>query len=330
MKTKIILKVKANQSGFSLMEIIASLAISALFVALSASVVRDIFQITEKDKQQLDAETDLTFATRYLTGVLKDAGPSFNSIKGNLDDNNLEFFDLLHDVSTVGWDKKYTTRTLTLDPTKGRLDFFFIVNSNDQIDQIFYTPLDAYVPPDPVESMDASATLTYSALNKDDAISKYNPGIWKENNLILLKVPIPLRFISVDGSVNMDSPPREHTFLGRVSGNNLAADNFLDHAYKTHPIDNSPVESADTFLRTVPTVGGASPVIEVINVNAYKVSLVKRGAQNKYDLYSYRYANGAYTMPFMIAANIKTVTFKREIVGLPLIGVRIAIEKLSK
>ncbi|MNT22441.1 hypothetical protein D3C72_1578230 [compost metagenome] len=236
----------------------------------------------------------------------------------------------MHDVSTVGWDKKITTRTLTLDPTKGRLDFFFIVNSSDQIDQIFYTPLDAYVPPDPVEAMDASAKLTYSALNKDNAISKYNPTIWKDNNLILLKVPIPLRYVSVDGTVNMDSASREHTFLGRVSGNDLVSDSFVDHAYKTHPIDNSSVPTADAFLKTVPTVGGASPVIEVINVKAYKVSLVKRGAQNKYDLYTYRYANGAYTMPFMIAANIKTVTFKREIIGLPLIGVRVAIEKLSK
>jgi len=316
-----------NNRGFSLTEVIISMGLMAVFVALAGSIVKDIYVLTEKDKNQLDAETDLTFAMRYLGGVFKDAGPSFNNVKGNLDDNGREFFDQLFDVSTALWDEEDPdrTRTFTMDPTKGRLHFYFYTNSSDQVDPLFYNPIDAYKPVAPIMDQNSSAALDYLNFNNGNAVSKYAPDIWKDGNLILLKVPVPLRFVATDGTVNMYNPAREHSMLGTVVGANLIPDTFATHAYTTHPIDNSPITSTDIFLKKVPTVGGASPVVEVLAVKGYRISLVPRGKY--YDLYSYQYKNGNFEKPLMIAANIKKVVLRREEVSLPLITVRVSIEK---
>lgn len=316
-----------NNAGVTITEMLAATALLSIFMMLTGSVVKDIFVLTEKNKSHLSAQTDLSFATRYLSKLFKDAGPSFNSVKGNPDDNGREFFDLLNDVSTVGWANADLTRTLTLDPSLNHFHFVFLTNNPDQTDQVFYNSIDAYAMPDPVEEMSSSSPLTYLGVNNASAISKYAPRVWTENNLLMMKVPIPLRYVAVDGSINMTSPPREHYFLGRVKGDDLTLDSFAGYSYTTHPITNLSVPNADNFLRTVPTVGGASPLIEVVAVRGYRISLQKRGSSSKYDLYSYEYRTGAFTSPFLIATDIKTVTLQRDSVGLPLVSIKVSIEK---
>lgn len=325
MKTKLSLRTKFN-SGATLVEVLVSLGLLGIFAALSASVVKDIYDLTEKDKKQLVSQTDLTFAMGYLSGLFKDSGPSFGVIRGNTDNFGREFFDLINDVSTVSWSDPDLTRTLSLDPALGRYDFVFLVNDPKHTDQIYYNPIAAYQMPEPVEDMNSSQPLNYIAINNGSAISTNYSDIWTAGRLLLMRIPIPLRYVGLDGSINMNLAPREHSFLGKVVGNDLAQETLGGFTYTTHPITNNAVPSADVFLRTTPSVGGASPIIEVAAVKAIKISLVRRGSTDHYDLFSYIYSGGVFTNQFLFATNIKSVTFKRESVGLPLVGIKITAE----
>lgn len=316
-----------NTNGFSLVEMMVGVAISSAFVLMAASIVKDISTLTNKDKNQLSSETDISFAMGYLSRVFRDAGPSFNNIKGNLDINGKELFDQISDTSTVGWSEKDVTRTLTLSPLLNRFEVSFLVNDSSQVDQVFYDPVKAYSVGGPVESMEASSTLTYLSLNNANIIGKYAPNVWKQGNLLMLRTPIPLRFVAANGAVVMSTPPREHTFLGVVNGDELKLDAFGGHTYGTHPVNNRSVPTADNFLRTIPTVGGASPIVEVFAVKGVKLELKKNATLDQYDLYSSVYSNGAFINPFLIAPKVKSVTFKREFVGLPLISVKLIVDK---
>ncbi|GEM_PF-6668216 len=329
MKKKTLLKHR-SQNGFTLVEVILVTAMLAVFSILAGTILKDIYGLTQLNRDQLETETDLTFTMRYLSKLFKDAGPSFNYVIGNLDDSGREFFDQIDDVSTAGWSEAEFSRTLTLDPKKNRLHFYFLTFNADQKDQIYYNPVNAYQLPEPNMNMNVSAPLVYSALNNKNVVSKFAPDIWVNNNLLMLKVPIPLRYVAVDGTVNMNMAPRMHSFLGSVRGGDLAIDNFAGHVSSKHPVTNQVVPNVDTYLRTVPTVGGASPVIELVAVRGYRISLQKRSESNQYDLYSYEYHNGKFDRPFLIATKITSVSFKRESIGLPLIRINVAIEKSKR
>lgn len=329
MKKKTQLRIN-NRSGFTLVEVILVTAMLAVFSILAGTILRDIYGLTQLNRDQLETETDLTFTMRYLSKLFKDAGPSFNYVIGNLDDSGREFFDQIDDVSTAGWSQAEYSRTLTLDPKLNRLHFYFLTFNSDQKDQVFYNPVNAYRVPEPNMQMNVSAPLVYSALNNNNVVSRFAPDIWVNNSLLMLKVPIPLRFVAVDGTVNMNLPPRMHSFLGRVRGSDLTADNFAGHVSGNHPVTNLPVPNVDSFLRTVPTVGGASPVVELVALRGYRISLERRSQSNQYDLYTYEYHNGQFDRPFLVATKVNAVTFTRESVGLPLIRINVAIEKSKR
>ncbi len=319
-----------KNSGFTVVEVLVSAGLLAIFMVAASSILRDIYQISQKNKTQIESATDLSLSMRYLSSLLSASGPSYNNIKGNKDDNGYEFFDHIYDVSLAAWSKEEATRTLTLSVEKNKFDFFLIIQSEDQLDQIFYNPLDAYKPPEPVAEMDASATLEFEALNRGNVISKLSPNVWQESNLILMKVPVPLRYVAADGSVNMNMAPRQHSFLGIVKGNTLTQDTFGGHSYTTHPITNVNVPNADTFLRTVPTVGGSSPIIELTTVKAFRITLQKQPNTNYYDLYSYEYFNGQFINPFLIAPKVEKIVFTRESVGLNIVSIEMAIDNMKK
>jgi prepilin-type N-terminal cleavage/methylation domain-containing protein len=323
-------KAPANQAGFTLVEVMISTVILAIFVLAASSALKDIYTFTNKSRDQLEVETDLSFAMRYMGDLLKNAGPSFNNIKNNIDDSGSEFFDHIHDVSTAGWNPNLAKRTLTLSKASGHFDLVFLTYSPDQVDQIYYNPVDAYIPPEPTEDMDTSSVLKYAAFNQNSVISKFAPKVWIDGNILLLKVPIPLRYVAADATVNMMSAPREHIFLGKVKSADLEHETFAGYVRSTHPIDNTPVLSVDTFLRKVPTVGGASPIIEATLVKGWKISLIKNPQTTFYDLYSYEYLNGQFVKPFLIAAKVKSLELNRESVGLQVISVQLTIESDKK
>jgi prepilin-type N-terminal cleavage/methylation domain-containing protein len=320
----------SNKSGFTIVEVMVSTVILAIFILAASSALKDIYSFTNKGRNQLEAETDLSFAMRYLGDLLKNAGPSFNNIKNNKDNTGQEFFDHLHDVSTSGWSESLAMRKLTLSQATGNYNLVFLTYSPDQVDQIYYNPVDAYSIAEPNEDMDTSSALEYIGFNQNNVVGKFAPKVWTDGNMILVKVPIPLRYVAADATVNMGSPPREHIFLGKVTGEDLKQETFAGYVRNTHPINNSPVLDVNTFLRTVPTVGGASPVIEATAVKGWKISLQKNPQTPYYDLYSYQYINGQFVNPFFIAAKVKSLELIRESVGLQVISVQLTIDSDKK
>jgi prepilin-type N-terminal cleavage/methylation domain-containing protein len=320
--------VRNQNTGFSLVEVMVALALVSMFALLASTTLKDIYEMSKKATNQLDAETDLTFSIRYISKMMTKASPSFNNMKGNLDDNGFEFFDHIYDVPIQSWPDIEQTRTFTMSKDTNKTDLYFLTQSEAQLDQLYYNPPDAYDPIDAIEDMNTASPLKYAALNRGNVISKVIPKVWVEKALILLRVPIPLRYVAADGSVNMRVPPRSHIFLGKVESLDLTQDLFNGHIKNTHPVTNLVVPSADNFLRTVPSVGGASPIVEVIGVDAWKISLQKNPtATGQYDLYSYKYMNGQYTQPFLIAPKVKSVVFKRESVGLHMVNVKMVIQQ---
>lgn len=316
-----------NQNGFTLIEVTVSALVLAIFFFMSASILSDIQDLNSKTTKEVSAETELSFAVRYMTGLLRDAGNSYNTLRGVPDNNGREFFDYIYDIGSSYWSDDEKVRVLTLGPETNRFEFVLILNDKEQTEQIFYQPVTAYAPQNAPADMMASAPLRYVGINNASVVSSLYPNLWRNGRLIMMKVPTPLRYVAADASVNIENAPREHLFLGQVQGDDLVLQNLGGLVHTTHPLDNRPVLTADTFLRTIPTVGGASPIVKFDAVKAIRVSLRQTGENALRDLVVEEFVNGQFQNPFMVATAVRSVTFKRESISSPIIGVQIAIEK---
>lgn len=316
------------ERGFTLIEIIVVAGVAAVFLLLSASVLSDIQALKNQSQSEITAETDLSFAVGYMIGLLREAGNSYNSMSGVLDDEGQEFFDYYYDVPVDSWSEAEKSRILTLSPESGRLDLVLLLNVKGHDDQIFYQPIWAYAPQNAPADMSVSAPLNYVGINNGGVISSRYPEVWKNGQLFMLRVPIPLRYVAADATVNIESPPREHLFLGRVQQTDLVQETLGGIVHATHPVDNQPIPNPDRFLRTIPVVGGASPIVKMDPIRAVRIALrPDPSSQDSYNLYVEEYVNGAFGAPFMIATSVNAVVFQRVSVASPVIGVKISVNK---
>ncbi|MBX7232180.1 MAG: prepilin-type N-terminal cleavage/methylation domain-containing protein [Bdellovibrionales bacterium] len=313
-----------NNYGFTLIEIMIAVSMFVFFILSTASFLGDISLLTNKTIKKTEGETDLAISVMLINKVLNDAAPSFNLVKNNLDDYNREFFEYFSDVSTEGAEPNEVLRKLTLSEQSRRLDFTFAVYNRAQFELIHYSPMSAYAAVTPDPTMERSSPLTYVGINQGNILSSKYPELWQSNNLFLLRVPIQMRFVSVAGTVNMFTPPREYSFVGKIVNNELISDTDLQNRFYTkHPATGDPILSADAFFRNIPAVGGGSPLVLIQAIELVKISLVLNQTTSRYDLHFFRYTN-SNSVDTLIAPDIKEIVFKRESISRPVIQVTVS------
>lgn len=317
---------KKNQ-GFTLIEAMVALALTSFFVVNAMSLLGDINKLVAQTKETVSEETDLSLAVAMVGKAIHNVGPSFNLVTGNLDDNNREFFDFFPDMPMSG---AAATRTLTLSAAANRFNIVFAVQNLKQVEVVHYDPMSAYLAPTAIDTtMASSLALTYKGVDQGGIMSSNYPKFWVPNQYILMRVPIPLRYVSVAGTVNMATPPRELSYVGRVVAAPLglaalASDPFLaGRVYTTHPATLVSIPNADKFFRSIPTAGGASPLVLVEAIDFVKFELVLNSATGRYDLHSSKYVGGTYVSDILVSPDIKELVFKRDSVSRPIVSVQI-------
>jgi hypothetical protein len=163
-----------------------------------------------------------------------------------------------------------------------------------------------------------AASLSFVSLNRNAWVAAQRPGFWVANKTLMLDTPAKVRVVS-GGKVDLQIPPRSPTFIGSVAGQSLnpIPSNIASNIVTTHPETGAAINSADTFLRTVPSVGGGQSIIRLRAVKIIKYYIVKDTQTQGYkttpsSLYRVVYENGSFSQPQMLADKIDRFTLRRD------------------
>ncbi|MBX2993919.1 MAG: type II secretion system protein [Bdellovibrionaceae bacterium] len=302
-----------NQRGLTMIEVAIAMGISAVVLAVAMT---SLFQLTKNQNDlsnKVAATVDALLGENSIFVDLRNIEPSFNNVT-TLSDEGLAFFDFYPDVPEAMVKAKKRTITLSLS---GTTEFVFLQTDLGAGPMLVYDPVLAYDVGPPPNDPRTAASLSYSSLNKNGAVINQQPGLWSQGKTLLLDTPVRIR-PTVNGGIDLMTPPRSPIFVGRVSGNNLLSDTAINERLNTtHPGTGVLIQSPDLFLRTIPSMGGGSSYVRIRPVRIVRYYLEKQ-PDSKYPnaaiLKKTVYADGAYSAPFVIMDQIKTIQFQRETV----------------
>lgn len=299
-----------KQAGFSLVELMVSIAVTAIIGTILAGVVYESTKMQLQTKEQIEDSTDRLLGERIIFLDLKNIDPSFNVLQMR-DDSGKDFFDHIPDVPETFFGGN-ASRTITLK-ANGITEMKFLQADPIAGPLIIYDPVLAYSVGATPADFNTAASLTFVSLNQDDIVAKLRPEFWKNGRLLMLDTPARLRPV-VNDQVNLATPPRSPAFIGSVAGTQLPQNSEVARAMKTtHPLTGSQIGSADEFLRTVPSVGGGNAFVRLRAVRMIKYTFAKAGLGQ--GLYRSVYQDGKYNEPVLISDRLASATFYRRSVN---------------
>lgn len=329
--------------GFSLIEMVTVVGLSSLLVSLSFGVLlqlkKDSFALTNAiEKQQSKSEFQI-----FLNVTFSRVQHSFNLVN-QLDDNNKIFFDYTWDSPLLMISQTTAKREIIFSPTKLR-ELYFIESMDSIHPTITYDPVYAYkvtsLPNSPYES----ASFTYQGINSSISGTNFKVlsqkmSVWKKGQLFLLQSPIPIRRLtSTEIISNPQTPPRMLSFIGVVNADEsdlVPISGIQDIIFNKHPAreptaTNAVITSADQFFRSLPTSGGAAPIVTLTPIQIVKLSPQVDSPDNssiKIEKISYEgkiVSSGTSTLveskKVLVKDKLKSLTLKRATTNLPLIEI---------
>lgn len=304
-----------NNKGFSLTEIMVALGVASVAVGLVASTQISLIKDQIRMRKSLDANIDETLAERILFNDFNGLDPSYNNITVK-DDNGLSFFDFYPDIPESSL-KTRKDREISLS-LSGKTEFYILTQDRSAGSLLIYDPVMAYDVGPSSDDFNQAASLTFRSINRNNWVSAQRPGFWIANKTLMLDTPAKIRAIT-NGKVDLQIPPRSPIFVGTVSGVNL---NVLTGAFassisKLNPETGATIDSADAFLRNVPSVGGGQSIVRLRAVKIVRYSLEKDVQTKGYktapaNLYRSVYENGAFTSPVLLADKVDTFSLRRD------------------
>ncbi|NUM58762.1 MAG: prepilin-type N-terminal cleavage/methylation domain-containing protein [Bdellovibrionaceae bacterium] len=321
-----------NQRGLTLLEVLISLALVNLvtgmgFIALSY-LNKELSQIDKNIQNQGDK---ITVAKSFAI-LSKNIGYSFNNIKYD-DDNKLNFFDLMSDVSSMYYEKT-KTRSVKFSYDSKNNEIFFISTDFQKGKLMFYDPTYAYSFDDP-NDIDTSPIVSYEALNKEfkegSGYVKANTEAWIKDQLFLLITPVQLRKKELNKTVDFLNPPRFLSFVGIVNDKatdilKLDIDPFKSLFFNFNPMTEKDLKSPDDFFRELPTVGGSYPIVSLIPIKivSFKIYPKVSSQGGKYiDVYKIEYNGFKKKSETFVLGQLKSIEFYRRNISLPNIDVKL-------
>lgn len=335
---------KHNTQGFSLIEMVTVVALSGLLVSLSFGVLlqlkKDSFALTNAvEKQQSKSEFQI-----FLNVTFSKVQHSFN-LANNLDDNNKVFFDYTWDSPLFNSTGAAVQREIRFSATNLK-EIAFIEATDFTSSTITYDPVFAYKITTMSNSPYSSAQFAYQGLNSTisgtshKVLSQKLPA-WKKGQIFLLQSPIPIRRLasSTDIISNPQTPPRMVSFVGVVNEAEtdlLPIAGISDIVFNKHPArdpaaTNAVIQNPDQFFRSLPTSGGAAPMVTLTPIQIVKlISKVSSSDQAKITLEKVSYngkvvSNGSSSLQesrrILVKDNVKWLSLKRQSTNIPLIEI---------
>lgn len=305
-----------NQKGITLLEMVVGVALMGIMGLVAAS----FFVFSAKNKKQITEEVedkvDTILAERILQRDLKNSEPSFNNLLVP-DDYGRRFFDHFTDV--MDSESAEEPRTVTLE--MGRTTEFIFLAKNERMGgTMIYTPASAYRIGRPPANPMAAATLTFVSLNKDNIVKRSDPAgqgrYWQVGNVLMLDTPTSVRPLAESGP-DYSRPARSPIFLGVVEAEGptrlrpLSLLGLLDRSNPMYPTET--IDSEDQFLREVPPMGGAAPMVRLKVINMVKYYLQRDSVRaDRVNLYRATYKGHGFPAGQLIAQGVSKVEFSRK------------------
>ena len=300
----------SKQGGFSLVELLVSIAVTAIIGIILAGVVYESTRMQLQTKEQIEDSTDRLLGERIIFLDMKNIDPSFNVLQLR-DDTGKDFFDHIPDLPASFFGGN-ASRTVTMN-ANGIKEIKFLQADPVAGPLIIYDPVLAYSVGATPADFNTAATLTFVSLNQDDIVRKLRPEFWKDGRLLMLDTPARLRPV-IGNQVELTTPPRSPAFVGSVAGSQLPQNIEVARVMKTtHPLTGAQITSADDFLRTVPSVGGGNAFVRLRAVRMIKYTFAKAGSG--YGLYRSIYQDGKYNEPVLVSDRLASATFYRRSVN---------------
>ncbi len=136
--------------------------------------------------------------------------------------------------------------------------------------------------------------------------------------MLMLDTPARLRPLDSAGKVNMKVAPRSPVFVGAVNGEALVTDATIQNSVNlSHPqVSGLRIDSADVFLRRVPSVGGGQAIVRLrpVRLIRYYLEPQKDDTLEGKPAYLYKqaYESGKWSEPMLMADKISSVQLKRD------------------
>ncbi|XGC79881.1 Tfp pilus assembly protein FimT/FimU [Bdellovibrio bacteriovorus] len=305
-----------NQKGFTLAEMVVGIALLGIMGMVAAS----FFVFTAKTKNEIvndiEDSVDSILAERMLLKDLKNSEPSFNNLL-LVDDNGNRFFDYVSDRTDQSVDN--SPRTLTLAPG-GKNEFIFISTSDKLGPAIMYTPAMAYDVGAPSPNPMIASPLNFRSLNKGGALNVSDPDdpskkLWTPGRVLMLDSPAQVREMTATGP-NYNRPARSPIFIGTVVSegetrlNPVDLGNMLDRTNPMYP--NETITDEDKFLRDLPPMGGAAPIVRLKPIVIIKYYLSKDNTGKKINLMRSTFDGQRFGDGQLFASDIEKVVFSRK------------------
>jgi len=322
-----------NRKGFTIIEILLVLGLASFMLLVNVSFLHKFLENLKKVETESFDEAELAITNRRFANILAKLNPSFNRI--NIGDvNSTNFFDYYPDMPRSAFAGTTGARQVTLSLNQGgRNAFYFFTSEEATFPGISMDPVHAYTENATPLNMNFDGTVTYKGLNSIPAIGASTKLMtqvfgtrWKNGELFIISSPVYQRPLNAAGGIDLYTTPRTPTFVGYVDQDDLLPFSSADFTViNTHPFTGANYSSADTYFRTLPPVGGASPFVKIEAVRLIRLQFKSSaGYPASYgDLYMSQWTNGQFTGDEIVIRKIKEVRFKRTSVTMPLITLEI-------
>ncbi|MGZ3747001.1 MAG: hypothetical protein ACXWRE_06530 [Pseudobdellovibrionaceae bacterium] len=306
-----------NNHGLTAFEVLVALGLASVAMGIIASTQLSVIKEQTLLRKTVEANIDETLAERILFKDLNGLDPSFNNLNVK-DDNGQLFFDFYPDIPEKSLKAK-KDRDFTLTPD-GKKEFYVLAQDISAGSLLVYDPVMAYeVGPAP-DDFNMAASLSFQSLNRNNWVGVQRPGFWIDNMVLMLDTPAKLRPVT-GGIFDLQIPPRSSIFVGAVKGKNLnpLAGEFGHLLINTHPETGIVVDSADKFLRTLPSIGGGQSIVRLRAVKLIKYSLERiplakgnAAVSASANLYRSVYMNGVFSQKQLLADKVEKFVLHRD------------------
>lgn len=323
-----------NQKGFTIVEVLVAVGLAAVILLGNTMFLNDFMRRMSAYEKESGDESDLAVLNTMALNILKKSSLSFNRLS-LMDDNNVNFFDYYPDMPLSSFATEERRYTLN-----GASKFFYILSSDEgKNGSTVYDPVHSYTVASAASDVLSDGTVAYRGINSVPdiysasgtkatlkAMTQIFGARWANGKLFVITCPTYLRPVS-GATVNLSVAPRMPTFVGKVVSDDLAPLSVAESLVplnNTHPLTSAAYVSVDQFFRTLPTVGGAAPFVKIEPASIGRFELRSSAtAAGFFDLYLKTWTASGYGDEILVALKVKTVTFKRRSITLPLISMEI-------
>jgi len=345
-----------HKTGMSVMEIGIAMLVAAVMFYAGGIIFRQLSRTQNAASENTVTQILTQIANRQVWQDIRNSGHSMNVLLLS-DDNNNNFFDLNPEIACSNTSSLSCTRSLTITGSETSVRSFVLLVDWSRQDKkvVTISPESAYLVGSTVDyTTDASLTFQSTKF----AAKLFEEGLCASDlvlpncgtphhstnatKLILLKSAGQAYRLDASNMPNLSSIRRSSNVMGSSHRLNGPSGNIsfltFDWLNRQHPEDPNlrVIASFDDFLRSVPPLGGRAGLVQAYEVRAVRYCLAKPNSGKTKNYFSlYREECNAISGCSLsapcnqsalgwgkandIAPMVKSVTFKRPNINLPII-----------